>query len=495
MAMRTVSVMCFCVLPMCVAAAHAEASPLGDAAFTPSVASPVGFRGDGSGRFPGAKPPTAWNLASGEGVVWTAEMPGNACGSPIAVGERVITTADPDLVIAVNATTGKEVWRHKADAMELVPEAEKKELSAKAKTALARVSAARKALAEFVPAKDVDLDSPQAPVNKGTLEEELKAALKDAQSLNARAMVIPDEYYAQFGGLACATPASDGQVVVAQFGGGALVCCDMAGNRRWMAMARAFGWAMVGESPLIVGDRVYAIKGQRGGPTVAAYSLKDGSVAWEKIVSNPDHGGSGSLVLVKTAAGPRLVWTGGEMLDPTSGDIVKFGSSSDMGGSAAPGEIGQFFVQCGDYHAHPPKLVGLQVGADGQASTLFALPRPGKRHAGFASSLFHDGLLYTRTSGGKSVADLEIVDVKAGAVTLHSQKLGGDDLWFTPSPTLAGELVFVITGDGTATIMKPGIKPELVAALALEPTGASPYFHGSRMYVRAIKRLICIGPR
>ena len=494
MATKAMPFLLFCVLSLCVITGNAGSPPLGDAAFAPSTASPVGFRGDGSGCFPGAVPPTVWNLTTKEGVVWAADMPGKASGSPVVVGNRVLTTADPDLVIAVDAATGKELWRHKADALDLVPAAERKELSVKATAALARIAAAKKAIAEFVPTKDIDMDSPQAPVNKGVLDEELKNAMKDVQALNAKAMVIPDESFAQFGGPACATPASDGQVVVAQFGGGALVCCDLEGNRRWMAMARGFGWSMVGESPVIVGDRVYAIKGQRGGPTAAAYNLKDGSVAWEKIVSNPDHGGSGSLVLVKTAAGARLVWSGGEILDPANGDIVKFESSSDMGSSVAPGGVGQFFAQCGDYHSKP-KLVGLQVGADGQASTLFALPRPGKRHAGFASSLFYDGLLYTRTSGGKSVADLEIVDVKAGAISLHPQKFGGDELWFTPSPTLAGSLIFVMTGDGTTTILKPGIKPEVVAVQALEPMGNSPYFQGNRMYVRTVNRLICIGPR
>jgi hypothetical protein len=34
--------------------------PLGSPDFSPSSRQPVGWRGDGSGRFPGATPPTSW---------------------------------------------------------------------------------------------------------------------------------------------------------------------------------------------------------------------------------------------------------------------------------------------------------------------------------------------------------------------------------------------------------------------------------------------------
>lgn len=469
----------------------ADDAVLGTAGFIPSAEHPIGFRGDGTGRFPAARPLTEWDLSRKDGVVWSTDLPGSGCGSPVVAGSVVVVTAEPDLVVALDAASGKELWRHKADALETLPEAEKRDLMAKVSKALARVAAARKALADFKPNQEVEIDSPQAPVNKGMLEEELKSALKDAQTLNSKVLVVPDDYYGAFGGLACATPATDGKSVVAQFGSGSLVCCDMTGKRLWMVMARAFGWAMVGESPLIHAGRVYVVKGQRNNPTIAAYSMKDGALAWEKIVSNPDHGGSGSLVLLRTPVGNRVVWPGGEMLDPGSGDIVKFGASSDMGSSIAPDD-GRFFVQQGDYHAKPAKIIGLKIGADGQVEKFLSLDRPNKRHAGFASLLLHDGLLYARMSGN-TANDLEIVDVTAGTATLHSQNFGSDRTWFAPSPTLAGERIFVITGDGVCTILKPGAKPERVGVRNLEPMGSSPYFQGERMYVRTYGKLICIG--
>jgi hypothetical protein len=41
--------------------ADSDLAPLGSPAFHPSPERPVGWRGDGSGRFPGATPPTQWN--------------------------------------------------------------------------------------------------------------------------------------------------------------------------------------------------------------------------------------------------------------------------------------------------------------------------------------------------------------------------------------------------------------------------------------------------
>jgi outer membrane protein assembly factor BamB len=57
----TLAVLLVCCLG-CAGAADASArSTLGSAAFQPTPEHPVGWRGDGSGRFPGATPPTTWS--------------------------------------------------------------------------------------------------------------------------------------------------------------------------------------------------------------------------------------------------------------------------------------------------------------------------------------------------------------------------------------------------------------------------------------------------
>ena len=54
---------------------------------------PVGWRGDGSGRFPDALPVTKWSQTSN--VVWKAAMPGWTISHPVVVGDVVFTSAEP----------------------------------------------------------------------------------------------------------------------------------------------------------------------------------------------------------------------------------------------------------------------------------------------------------------------------------------------------------------------------------------------------------------
>jgi outer membrane protein assembly factor BamB len=74
----------------------------------PSPGRPVGWRGDGSGQFPSANPVTHWK--AGENVVWKSEV-GAGHSSPILVGRRLLITSEPDLLICLDAETGRELWR------------------------------------------------------------------------------------------------------------------------------------------------------------------------------------------------------------------------------------------------------------------------------------------------------------------------------------------------------------------------------------------------
>jgi outer membrane protein assembly factor BamB len=84
------------------------AAPLGGADSGPTPEHPAGWRGDGSGQYALAKPPTKWSAK--ENVLWKTEV-GAGASSPVLVGSRVFITAEPDLLICVDADTGKELWR------------------------------------------------------------------------------------------------------------------------------------------------------------------------------------------------------------------------------------------------------------------------------------------------------------------------------------------------------------------------------------------------
>ena len=55
--------------------------PMGHRDFYPSEERPVGWRGDGTGVFPGGTLPTAWNVEKGEGALWKAALPTRGNGA------------------------------------------------------------------------------------------------------------------------------------------------------------------------------------------------------------------------------------------------------------------------------------------------------------------------------------------------------------------------------------------------------------------------------
>src|SRR5271156_138855 len=81
---------------------------LGSAGFTPSPERPFGWRGDGSGRFPEADPPTSWSDT--KNVRWSAVV-GPGYSSPILTDKRVFVASEPDQLLCIDRGDGKVRWK------------------------------------------------------------------------------------------------------------------------------------------------------------------------------------------------------------------------------------------------------------------------------------------------------------------------------------------------------------------------------------------------
>ena len=94
--------------------------PLGSRGIFPTSERPIGWRGDGSGAWPGATPVAEWNAETGQNVVWKTPMPGPSFSQPIVVGDKVFTLADPNWLICLSAADGRVLWQkagsHNGDA-------------------------------------------------------------------------------------------------------------------------------------------------------------------------------------------------------------------------------------------------------------------------------------------------------------------------------------------------------------------------------------------
>jgi len=69
-----------------------------------------GWRGDGSGRWPKADPPIAWDGPTGKNIAWKTKV-GKGQSTPVVVGERALLTAEPDKLLCVDCRDGKIVWQ------------------------------------------------------------------------------------------------------------------------------------------------------------------------------------------------------------------------------------------------------------------------------------------------------------------------------------------------------------------------------------------------
>jgi hypothetical protein len=98
------------------AAGESASAPLGSPEFRPSPERPFGWRGDGSGRFPGATPVTEWSLT--RNVRWSTVV-GKSYSSPIVSDRVVLLTSEPNVLICLGRADGREKWRKEISAAEL----------------------------------------------------------------------------------------------------------------------------------------------------------------------------------------------------------------------------------------------------------------------------------------------------------------------------------------------------------------------------------------
>jgi len=119
-----------------------EQVPFAGEDFYPSPERPVGFRGDGSGYFPGARPVTEWwegtpvqreqeyrdhrgrtksakawffDDDQSRNIVWKSTLPAWANGHPVVVGDRVFCLGEPDYLFCFDAANGELLWTRRCN--------------------------------------------------------------------------------------------------------------------------------------------------------------------------------------------------------------------------------------------------------------------------------------------------------------------------------------------------------------------------------------------
>jgi len=506
-----------------------------------ALAGVVGWRNDGTGHFPDAKPPLKWGRTQTgrtQNIVWQTELPGPSAASPIVVGGRIFVTADHCDLVCLEKRTGRILWIRTASPYDAATAGERA-AHAEEFEELDKLAAQRDAIAAGIPAalappgkpasKKVGdatvLVVPQGPVSK--LGGEKRKIEKKMASMLLK--VDGKKYKPGEGrnyGFATHTPASDGRYVYFSNGTGVFACYDLEGKRRWIAYDNsAHQHHGYHSSPLLVGGKAVFFRGK-----YFAFDAETGKPAWQADERTMLR--YGSPVAVKVGGIDAVVTCAGGLLRASDGAVIVKAKRGEYWPGPTVGGGRVFLNQGRPYQAKPvfwyalPAGVGTPV-APAYVTAPFPLDELGTAEWGMparmlksgnifgkstfqATPLCHDGLLYVFTMQGVllvyDVEKNELVYKKLLDVGLDRKRGDrpyGDGL--NASAALAGGKIYIWGNMGTALVIEPGREYKELARNRIETIiqrswrttqegcVSSPFFEGSRIYYRAERFVYCIG--
>ncbi len=408
----------------------------------------IGFRGDGTGSFPDAKPPVKWSAT--ENVAWKTPMPGRCNGSPIVVGDHVFTCSEPGTLLCVSAADGKIQWSDTVTYFDYVP---KDDLDAAA--IIAKVNAAKTA----------------------TEKEAVKASLKK-DIARCEYFDKPPVMGSHFGftfEYTMPTPTCDGKQVYVVYGTGLAAAYDLKGKRQWVrGLAKptnAMGYAA---SPLLAGGRVVICMGDR------LYGLDPatGKSAWEvdhkERLGSPVRAQVGGTELVVMPYGKVYRASDGHLMaDEAScngqltavvhGNVVYSWWDEDMSSEGPP----KFLTKKGEYRLMASRL---KPGGAGKI-VVEKLWESEERVGRYSSPVYHDGLIYNK---GKADKGFQVVafDAATGQVVYKSPQRNVFNST-SPHPCIAqaGPYIYGSFDSGQMWVFKPGREFQEVAFNTLAKGG------------------------
>ena len=438
---------------ICATLAAAE-TQYGHKDFHPTPERPVGWRGDGTGRYPGATPVTSWDETTGSNVLWKLPLPWGY-GQPIVVGERVFTQADPDVLYAVEAKTGKVAWR-----------------------------------SSELPAADDEAGKRRGwfgwygwsfptPVSDGRFVYTLAARKASCYAL-------------------------DGKLVWS--------------NATHQVGRRDAGVELT-LSPMLVADRLIYLGGvKQRTDTLFALDPVTGKERWRCGVT-PDRGseaaGSVMPVTVRLGHTDLVVTHMGDAVRVSDGRLV----GTNLFARTPLREVGYNYITSVNPAGLALLRLALPgAAADRQVSVAAVQlrlaenervvaqpvwgPLPveardghGPTYAGqIHHTLFHDGHWYWQ--GWPDLITIAAANGRTVAWQKAPREMAGHGVWHEfPTPHLAGKYIFTGDRNGHVAVYEASPQWQRVALNQVAaPWHSNPFFHGDRVYIRTRNALYCLGP-
>ncbi len=300
------------------------------------------------------------------------------------------------------------------------------------------------------------------------------------------------------------TPVTDGDTVYAVFGSGGFAALDFSGNIRWTNLDLNFySHHGMGTSPILYGDLLLLSvnPSNQGEPKQLGWLEPwDQSflLALDKNTGKERWRGKRGMSRIAHATPAVLQVNGKDQIISPAGDVIQ-------GFDPASGELIWTVTNTGEPCVPSPGFGdGLVFSTPAGSGTIKAVRPDGrgdctethvvweqKRNSPMmASFLYVKPCLYTSTDGGSFSA----YDAASGEF-LWQERLGGS---LNPSPLYADGKFYVLSEQGTTTVLKPAAdpkeSPEIIATNDLEERcEASIVVAGKQLLIRSANRLWCVG--
>jgi outer membrane protein assembly factor BamB len=428
------------------------------------TAEAVGWRHDGTGRFPKVSPPIKWS--KDENVLWKTRMPGNSFGSPIVVGERIFVVSDPAELLCLNVADGAVLWKKTNSTVEVFGQT-------KARAIAAQYGDLEKERRRHETEHNkLRKEKPDAKEELTKLRQKIKDAEKAIQELQKK---FPRKESGGGAGNTAATPASDGKHVAAVFGNGIVAVYTLDGKRLWIKFLESpvlgFGHSA---SPIVLnGKLIVHFK------DLVALDLATGKELWRTPLS----AAHASPLRARLGKEDCLITPTGAIVRASDGKVLLKGKWNTSESTPILDNGILYVSESGGLQA-----IEISQGDEEEIVLKKLWKGDGSRGRRTPSSVLHDGLLYGVNTDGF----LDVNDTKTGDL-VYRQRLPLQQVY--SSATVGGGRVHVFDTRGKTVVLKPGRKYERLALNQLEGTGACPVFVGNRLFIRCQQHLYCLAKK
>jgi outer membrane protein assembly factor BamB len=421
------------------------------------------FRGtNAAGIAQGQSLPASWNGETGEAIRWKVEIPGLAHSSPIVAGDLIfVTTA---ISSRPDATFQKGLY------------------------------GAGTASEDVTPHRFVVMAIDRATGKTRWQQTAFEGAPKQKRHIKST--------------YASATPATDGEIVVASFGSNGLHAYDVRGRKLWQVdLGRLdvgaydlpeYEWGSA-SSPIIYKDLVIIQCDQQKGSYLLAVNRKTGKTVWKTMREELPSWGTPTVYESRTPGRvPELVTNASKFIrgyDPMTGrELWRLGGSSNI---TAPTPIftDDYLIVASGRRDEKP-IFAIRPGARGEITlgtgqTANASVAWSKRGRGpyMPTPVIFGGIVYVLNNDG--IFDAYALDTGA---EIYRERIPHHGSGFSASPVISDGRIILSSEDGDMFVVTPGPAFKVAAANPMgESLMATPALAGDAMYVRGERHLFAIG--